>query len=160
MGTSLFKNIIKNMYWLIIHWIHMYKKDLALNNLPRLICHKIKPNWTELTASHKVVSIFVIRTTSIRMWHKAVFLGGSSRRAKAYMCPAVPKMPRALLAFLFSECLRRQAMNLTSLRRVKALGDGPARGQKALQCRAISDQNAWHKTARQNKTQTPERVTW
>ena len=28
----------------IIYLIYMYKKDLALNNLQWLICHKTKPN--------------------------------------------------------------------------------------------------------------------
>ena len=40
---------------------------------------------------------------------------------------AVPKMPRTPSAFLFSERLRRQAINPTPPKRVKALGDGPLR---------------------------------
>ena len=32
----------------IIYFIYMYKEDLALNNLQRLICHKTKPNQTKL----------------------------------------------------------------------------------------------------------------
>ena len=32
------------MCFKIIYLIYMYKKDLALNNLECLICHKTKPN--------------------------------------------------------------------------------------------------------------------
>ena len=31
----------------IIYLIYMYKKDLVLNNLQWLICHKTKPNQTK-----------------------------------------------------------------------------------------------------------------
>ena len=31
----------------IIYFTYMYKKDLALNNLHRLICYKTKPNQTK-----------------------------------------------------------------------------------------------------------------
>ena len=31
----------------IINLIYMYKEDLALNNLQRLICQKTKPNQTK-----------------------------------------------------------------------------------------------------------------
>ena len=34
------------MYLEIIYLIYMHKKDLALDNLQRLICHKSKPNQT------------------------------------------------------------------------------------------------------------------
>ena len=32
-----------------IYSIYMYKEDLALNNLQRLICHKAKSNQSKLT---------------------------------------------------------------------------------------------------------------
>ena len=32
----------------IIYLVYTYKKDLALNNLPWLICHKTKPNTNKL----------------------------------------------------------------------------------------------------------------
>ena len=35
------------MCLVIIYLINMYKKDLALNNLQWLICHKTKPNQTK-----------------------------------------------------------------------------------------------------------------
>ena len=38
------KNIIHKIYLEIIYLICMYKKDLALNNLQWLICHKTKPH--------------------------------------------------------------------------------------------------------------------
>ena len=42
--SGLFKIIIYKMCLEIIYLIFMYKKDLALNNLQWLICHKIKAN--------------------------------------------------------------------------------------------------------------------
>ena len=44
MSSGLFKNVIYKMCLEIIYLMHMYKKDLALNNLQLLICHKVKPN--------------------------------------------------------------------------------------------------------------------
>ena len=46
---SLFKNVIYKMRLEIIYIIYMYKKDLALNNLQWLICHKTKPTNYSLT---------------------------------------------------------------------------------------------------------------
>ena len=43
MIPSLFKNIIHKMGLEIAYLIYMYK-DMALNNLQGLICHKTKPN--------------------------------------------------------------------------------------------------------------------
>ena len=43
--TSLsFKNVIYKMCLGIIYLTSMYEKDLALNNLQKLICHKTKPH--------------------------------------------------------------------------------------------------------------------
>ena len=53
------------------------------------------------------------------------FLGGSGRRAETHTRPAVPKMPHVPLAFPFLGRLRRQAINLTPPKRVKAWRDGP-----------------------------------
>ena len=44
MSSGLCKNVIYKMCLEIIYLIHMYKKDLALNNLQWLICNKTKPN--------------------------------------------------------------------------------------------------------------------
>ena len=44
MSLGSFKNIINKMCLQIIYLIYMYKKDLALNNLSWLICHKAKPD--------------------------------------------------------------------------------------------------------------------
>ena len=44
MSTGLFKNVINKMCLGIIYLVDMYKKDLALNNLQWLICHKTQPN--------------------------------------------------------------------------------------------------------------------
>ena len=40
----MFKNVIYKICLGIIYPIYMYKKDLALNNLQWLICHKTQPN--------------------------------------------------------------------------------------------------------------------
>ena len=42
MNSGSFKNVINK----IIYLMYVYKKDLALNNLQWLICHKMKPNQT------------------------------------------------------------------------------------------------------------------
>ena len=42
LGSS--KNVIYKMCFKIIYLICRYKKDLALNNLQWLICHKTKPS--------------------------------------------------------------------------------------------------------------------
>ena len=44
MNSGSFKNIIYRMCIEIIDLIYLYKKDLALNNLQYLICHKTQPN--------------------------------------------------------------------------------------------------------------------
>ena len=41
------KNVTDKMCLEIIYLIYMYEKDLALNNLQWLICHKTKPNQTK-----------------------------------------------------------------------------------------------------------------
>ena len=41
-NSGLFKNVICKMC--LESYIYMYKKDLALNNLQWLICHKTQPN--------------------------------------------------------------------------------------------------------------------
>ena len=44
MSSGLFKNVIYKICFEIIYLIYMDKKDLALNNLQWLICHKTKSN--------------------------------------------------------------------------------------------------------------------
>ena len=44
MGFDSFKKVIHNMCLQIIYLIYMYKKDLALNYLQWVICHKTQPN--------------------------------------------------------------------------------------------------------------------
>ena len=47
MNSGSFKNVIYKMCLQIIYLIYMYRKDLALNDLLWLICHKTKPNQTK-----------------------------------------------------------------------------------------------------------------
>ena len=44
MSSGSFKNVIYKMYLEIMYLICMYKKDLSLNNLQLLMCHKTKTN--------------------------------------------------------------------------------------------------------------------
>ena len=44
MRSGFFKNVFYKMYLEIVYLIYMYEKDLALNDLKWLICHKTKPN--------------------------------------------------------------------------------------------------------------------
>ena len=44
MSWGSFKNIVYKMSLEIIYLIYVYKKDLALNNIQWLICHKTKHN--------------------------------------------------------------------------------------------------------------------
>ena len=46
MSSGSFKDVIYKMCLEIIYYYIMYKKDLALNNLQWLICHKTKQNQT------------------------------------------------------------------------------------------------------------------
>ena len=48
MNSSSSKNVIDQLCFKIIYFIYMYKNDLALNVLQVLICHKIKPNQTNV----------------------------------------------------------------------------------------------------------------
>ena len=48
MSSGSFKKVIYNICLEIIYSMNMNKKDLALNNLQLLICHKTKPNQTKL----------------------------------------------------------------------------------------------------------------
>ena len=44
MSPGLFKMLPTNyLFTNHIYLIYMYKQDLALNNLPRLVCHKTQP---------------------------------------------------------------------------------------------------------------------
>ena len=44
MSLGSFKDVINKMYLKIIYIQHVYKEDLAINNLQWLICHKTLPN--------------------------------------------------------------------------------------------------------------------
>ena len=44
MSSDTFKNLIYNMCLEIIYLEYVYEKDLALNDLQWLICHKTKSN--------------------------------------------------------------------------------------------------------------------
>ena len=52
MSSGLIKNVISHYAFMN----HMYKEDLALNNLKRLICHKTQPNPTK---PHTIIIILV-----------------------------------------------------------------------------------------------------
>ena len=47
-----FKNIIDKMCLQIIHLICMFKEDLALNNIPGLICYQLLVGWLGFMANH------------------------------------------------------------------------------------------------------------
>ena len=44
MNSGSFKDVVYKMCLEIIYLIYIYEKDLALNNLQWLICHKSQPN--------------------------------------------------------------------------------------------------------------------
>ena len=48
--------------------MHMYKDELALNNLPRLICHKTKPNQIYLVYMYREYS--VLNNLQCLIYHK------------------------------------------------------------------------------------------
>ena len=77
-------------------------------------------------SSAKNVPLFILRPTSVRMWHKTVFRVILSQ-VRSPTRQAVPKMPQTPSAFSFSRRLRRRAINPTPPKRVKAWGDGPLR---------------------------------
>ena len=47
MSFGSFRNVIHKMCLEIRYFIYIYKKDLALNNLQWLVCHKTKLNHNE-----------------------------------------------------------------------------------------------------------------
>ena len=61
---------LNNLQWLICHktkpnpiyLIYMYKKDLALNNLQWLIYHKIKPNQAKNSLVNKILLQKILNT--------------------------------------------------------------------------------------------------
>ena len=59
-----------------------------------------------------------------RVWHKAI-LGGSGRRGVAQTRPAAPKMPRVRRHSSKKGRLKRQAINVAPLKRVRARGIAP-----------------------------------
>ena len=71
--------------------------------------------------------LYLLYTSPAYEYGTRPFLGGSGRRATSHTRQAVLKMPRAPSASPFSGYLRRQAINITPPRRVKAWGDGPLR---------------------------------
>ena len=58
MSSSSLENVTYKMCLEIIYLIYMYKKDLALNNLQRLIYYKIKP---KLNTNPFIVDDWAIR---------------------------------------------------------------------------------------------------
>ena len=81
---------------------------------------------TRRTRQYRPVPLFILRPTSVRMWHKAILRWVLSQ-GRGPTRQAVPKMPRTPSAFPFSGCLRRRAINPTPPKRVKVWGDGPLR---------------------------------
>ena len=53
MSSDSFKNAIYKMCLGMIYLIYIYKMDLALNNLQRLICHETKSNQKISKTRHK-----------------------------------------------------------------------------------------------------------
>ena len=86
--------------------------------------HKMQDS--SLKSFAKSVPLFILRPTSVRIWHKAVFKVGPIAGPKPNAAGS-SKMPRTPSAFPFSGRLRRRAINLTPQKRVKAWGDGPLR---------------------------------
>ena len=58
MSSGSFKNVINKMCLEIIFLIYKYEKDLALNNLHQLICHKTKLNQTNQSWNVKLKSSY------------------------------------------------------------------------------------------------------
>ena len=84
------------------------------------------------------------------------FLGGSGRRAEAHTRLAVQKMPRTSSALPFLRRFRRQVINLTPPRRVKAWGTRPE--VYPVQSHTRPNRSARH--GQPDVTQIPERVTF
>ena len=61
MSSGSFKKFIYKMYLETIHLIYMYKKDMALNNLEWLICHKTKPNSLNVLTVIESVNLLLER---------------------------------------------------------------------------------------------------
>ena len=98
-GLFLHLNVYKQKIALMLNWIvwnrtvHMYKKDLALNNLQSSICYKTKPNKTKLNRA------------SLLAWDCIVYLSSAD---KCNLWPCVRFHLRTLLTIssvLFQQCL-------------------------------------------------------
>ena len=61
-NSGSFKNVMLKMCLEIIYLIYIYKKDVALNNLQCLMCHKTKPHQTKQYYWLVLFSFFVL-------WH-------------------------------------------------------------------------------------------
>ena len=60
-SSDSFKNSINKLSLQVIYLIHMYKQDLALNNLQWLICHKTKPNQIKPKLSPKLTNLYLLK---------------------------------------------------------------------------------------------------
>ena len=69
MSSGSFKNVINKTCLEIIYLIYMYKKDLALNNLQELICHKSKPSPTNSNKTNFlcIIYFFLLFLTSFEV---------------------------------------------------------------------------------------------
>ena len=66
MCSGSFKNIVYNTRLEIIYLIYMYKKDMALNNLQWLICHKTNPSQTIYFHTLKCFQVLLSTNNSIK----------------------------------------------------------------------------------------------
>ena len=74
--------------------------------------------------------LFIIHPTNARIWHKAVFKVGPVAEPKPTRIRQGQKYLQLRQHSPFLGCLRRQAINLTLLKGVKAWGDGPLRPEE------------------------------
>ena len=67
MSSGSFKNVIYKMYLEIIYLIYMYQKDLALNDVQWMICHKTKPN--QITVRETDIQSQVESYQRLKKWY-------------------------------------------------------------------------------------------
>ena len=78
MSSGSFQNDINKMCLELIYLIYMYEKDLALNNLQNLICHKTKPN--HLNELIRVSTSVVIHLTWLSVAQNQIYLASRENR--------------------------------------------------------------------------------
>ena len=86
---------------------HKFPLDIYLRRF-RILLQMKQCTTCQRTNNHDITNhsvyqphldYLLMRPTNARIWHKAVFYGGSSRRAEAHTRPARPKIPTVPSAF-------------------------------------------------------------